>query len=177
MRHYEKAPLIHERVNVARALAPRDIFTRTVLLLQADLYFLTLPFRLIGIPVQLVVKEIVASPVWLLLIPLKAVEWTLLTATTMTAALWTSRPWSRIVVLIPGLLFSRLGYIFTLFTPRPRGSDIRELKLALCDQWPLSWLVLAGSAARETATPGPTVIEGKWRAMDADDSRPGGKPT
>jgi len=169
MRRYEKSLEVRERVAAARLAVPEGLMTQVALALQQGLYYIFFPVLVIAPPFQLAVRLLIHSDFKLLLLPFKALWWLGAGFLVTVSLVWMGRSLWRWLLLLPGLLISRMCYIYQACTPR--GVDAsRDLKMAMCDLWPLTWLILAvpstalGSVGSTAAATGAVVIEGEVRA-------------
>ena len=100
---------------------------------------------LVIFPVELVTTFVggclIALTFGLFLLVLAAIWLPLLGLLLGTSWLWLKAWPLRPVLLIPGVLIALLSHVFVILAPEPER-DVKDAKLALAEEWPLTWYLL-----------------------------------
>ena len=118
MRPYERSLPARERVVAVRLAAPKGQMTRLALTVQQGLYYLSLPLLLIASPFQMMVFLLNRGDFKLLLLPFKVLWWLGAGFLVTSSLFWMGPTLWRWLLILPGLLVSRLCYIYQACTPR-----------------------------------------------------------
>ena len=132
---------IEYRCALARARTPRDIFTKVARLSMAANSILSIPL----VPVELVTTFaggcLIALTFGLFWLVLTAIWLPFLGFLLATSWLWLKAWPLRPALLIPGLLVALLAHVYVILSPE-REKDAKIAKLALVEEWPLSWYLM-----------------------------------
>mgnify|MGYP001561902866 CR=1 FL=1 len=123
-------------------LGPRDKFTRLANPLHSLVGgLLSLPL-LILVPVSTFLLGLMVRVTFgLLLIPMSAVWWVFLLPVVGSSWVWVKVPLVRPVLLVPGVLAAQLAAAFASLMPEMGEMDSRLAKQALCNAWPVTFLM------------------------------------
>jgi hypothetical protein len=148
---------VQRRTVLLDSTAPTDGLTRLACWLTKGLQRLIKPVNrvipLTTAAVGLITNIQMVRPVYQIL--LSVVRLPFLAIIVGSSWLWLKAPWLRpllLVILLP--LFSMLVYLALALLPDYKKGD-KYWNLALCDSWPLSWLLLrpAGEQQRKSQAP------------------------
>ena len=129
------------RVEYARAHSPVDFYTllarwvisRTTSVLYFGLRPLDIVLRLLG---PLLERLVFFGHLFLLI--LTGLWWPIWAMLVYGSRLWLERPWSRPILLFPGVLVSVFAFIFIMLVP----DHLKTIQYTtLSREWPLTWML------------------------------------
>ena len=139
---------INYRISLAHTYAPKDIFTKVARVLVKAVIFPTM----LLVPVEMVTTALggclAGCTFGLLEVVLSIVWWPFLAFLLGTSWLWLHAWYLRPILLLPGVIVALLATLYVMLTPEPE-KDAKFLKLAIADEWPLSWYLLRPPAEAE----------------------------
>ena len=140
MHDLEQINDLKERIGVARANAPSDIFTK----LSRMLVKFTTSLLVMLTPISMITTAVggclIVVTIGFLALPILLVWFPFYKLLAGTSWLWLQAWYLRPVLLIPGVLVAFIGDLYVKLTPDfERGSKLT--KLAVCEEWPLSWYI------------------------------------
>ena len=126
------------RVDYARANSPNDFYTllarlvvsRVTSVLGLVLWPLDMVLRMFGRILTIFVIGL------LLLLILTGIWWPVWASLIYTSRLWITAPWSRPILLVPGMLLAIFAYLFLILVP---DHQKHPKYFALPREWPLTW--------------------------------------
>ena len=134
-------PGVEYSISLAKRHAPNDILTKTAILSVK----VATTVLLILTPLEWVTTAIggclIAVTFGILIFILTLIWWPFLALLLSTSWLWLRAWYLRPILLVPGVLIAILAYIYVMLAPEPER-DAKYAKLALADEWPLSWYLL-----------------------------------
>jgi len=129
------------RISLAKAHAPKDIFTKTATLLLKVVTWVSL----ILTPVEIVTTALggclIAITFGLFSLVLSVIWFPFLWLLLGTSWLWLRAWYLRPVLLVPGVLVSALANIYVMLAPEPE-KDAKYAKLSIAEEWPLTWYLI-----------------------------------
>ena len=138
----EATALTNSIVLQAFELGPHDPLTLIARTLGTGLgLVLALPTLIVMIPSTLIGGCLVSATFGILLVPLNLLWMPFLGFVIGSSWLWIKVPVSRPFLLIPGVLLSAIANLYVALVPDMGESYQKQLKMALCDNWPNSYLV------------------------------------
>jgi hypothetical protein len=129
------------RISLAKAHAPKDIFTKaaTFLLKVVSLVSLILT------PVQIVTTALggclIAITFGVFSLVLSVIWWPLLLLLLGSSWLWLRAWYLRPILLVPGVLVSAVASLYVILAPEPE-KDAKYAKLSIAGEWPLTWYLI-----------------------------------
>lgn len=129
------------RISLAQDHAPKDILTKTAIVLVKVLTGVLI----ILAPIQVVTTALggclIAITFGLLTFVLTLIWWPFFVLLMGTSWLWLHAWYLRIILLVPGALIATLANLYVMLAPEPE-KDAKLQKLAITDEWPLSWYLI-----------------------------------
>lgn len=120
-----------ERRTALSAIARVVITVMTLLLL--------IPSLLIAILLTILINLVPDGAYRAILAPVGGIWRALLWALLKSSKIWEEKPLLRLPLLIIGLPLAIISYAFVACLPPLPNSQAKNSRLALCDQWPLTW--------------------------------------
>jgi hypothetical protein len=136
------------RISLAHTYAPKDILTKVArVLVKAT----TWPLILLT-PIEIVTTAVggclIGCTFGLLSIVLSLIWWLFLAPLLGSSWLWLHAWYLRPILLLPGVIVALVADLYVMLAPEPE-KDAKFLKLAIADEWPLSWYLLRPPAEAE----------------------------
>lgn len=129
------------RSSLAQEYAPKDIFTKTAILLVK----VTTGILVVLLPLQMLTTAIggclITITFGVLILLLTLIWWPFLALLLGTSWLWLHAWYLRPILLIPGVLIAFLADIYVMLAPEPE-KDAKIMKLSIAEEWPVSWYLL-----------------------------------
>ena len=129
------------RVRLAHDYAPKEPLTRIAILLVKA----TTAAQTILVPLEIVTTAVGGCLITLtfgfLPFVLSVIWWPFLALLLTTSWLWLVAWYLRPVLLVPGVLIANIANLYAMLTPEPE-KEAKYTKLAIADEWPLSWYLL-----------------------------------
>jgi hypothetical protein len=127
--------------DLAELHGPDDTFTSVaVLLVTLFTGLLIFPVILISPLVRFAVRLFAIGSFGIVAIPLDVIWQATSIVLVFSSLAWVKYPWSRPMLLIPGLFFATFGTIWVTLTTSYLPV-VRAYRLAACDAWPSTFIV------------------------------------
>ena len=141
MHDLEQINDLKERIGVARANAPSDIFTK----LSRMLVKFTTSLLVMLTPISMITTAVggclIVVTIGFLALPILIVWFPFYNLLAGTSWLWLQAWYLRPILLIPGVIIAFIADLYVMLMPDfERGAKIT--KLAICEEWPLSWYLI-----------------------------------
>lgn len=141
MHDLEQINDLKERIGVARANAPADIFTK----LSRMLVKFTTSLLVMLTPISMITTAVggclIVVTIGFLALPILIVWFPFYNLLAGTSWLWLQAWYLRPILLIPGVIIAFIADLYVMLMPDfERGAKIT--KLAICEEWPLSWYLI-----------------------------------
>ena len=141
MHDFEQINDLKERIGVARANAPADIFTK----LSRMLVKFTTSLLVMLTPISMITTAVggclIVVTIGFFALPILLVWFPFYNLLAGTSWLWLQAWYLRPILLIPGVIIAFIADLYVMLMPDfERGAKIT--KLAICEEWPLSWYLI-----------------------------------
>ena len=141
MHDLEQINDLKERIGVARANAPADIFTK----LSRMLVKFTTSLLVMLTPISMITTAVggclIVVTIGFFALPILLVWFPFYNLLAGTSWLWLQAWYLRPILLIPGVIIAFIADLYVMLMPDfERGAKIT--KLAICEEWPLSWYLI-----------------------------------
>ena len=138
MYDFERINDLRERIAVAKANGPSDIFTKLARMLVK---FTTSLLALLT-PISLITRAVggclIVVTIGFLALPILFVWSPFYILLAGTSWLWLRAWYLRPILIIPGVIIAFFADLYVMLMPDfERGSKLT--KLAICEEWPISW--------------------------------------
>jgi hypothetical protein len=141
MHDLERIHDVRERIGVAKANAPADIFTKFAKMLVKFTTSLLVMLRPISRVTTAVCGCLVVVTIGFLALPISFVWLPFYYLLSGTSWLWLQAWYLRPILLLPGVIVALIADLYVMLMPEfERGAKIT--KLAICEEWPLSWYLI-----------------------------------
>ncbi|MFH1140519.1 MAG: hypothetical protein V1724_02360 [Chloroflexota bacterium] len=151
---FEANALVNAQLEEARATGPRDFLTQGAIVLNGVLGLLFLP-TIVLVPVSTFILGLAVTATFgLLLFPLSVIWLPFLGVLLGTSWLWIKIPVLRPFLLLPGITIARVADVYISLIPDMGEKYQKVLKMAFCDNWPVSWLLWQISLRDQRDNPG-----------------------
>ena len=138
MHDLEQINDLRERIGVARANAPSDIFTKFAKILVKYTTSLLVAFKPISMVTTAIGGCLIVFTIGFLALPILFIWLPFYYLLAGTSWLWLKARYLRPILLIPGVIIAFIADLYVMLMPDfERGAKIT--KLAICEEWPLSW--------------------------------------
>jgi len=131
-------------VGRARAVAPKSVFDRPVIILHFLFGLLFAPLVLVQGISTFVLGCLVSITFGLLLFPFGIIWWPFLGFLLASSWLWGNIRISRPLLLLPGVFVAELASAYVALIPSMGEWQSRGVKLAICESWPHSLSIFRG---------------------------------
>jgi hypothetical protein len=102
-------------------------------------FILLLPTLLISLVLTIITALIPEKYHRIIFAPIDRIWRALLWLLIKTSKIWTEKPFLRLPLLIVGVPLAVIAYAFIGCLPPLPNAQAKNSRLALCDQWPLTW--------------------------------------
>ena len=138
MYDFERINDLRERIAVAKANGPSDIFTK----LARMLVKFTTSLLVILTPISMITTAVggclIVVTIGFLALPILFVWSPFYILLAGTSWLWLRAWYLRPILIIPGVIIAFFADLYVMLMPDfERGSKLT--KLAICEEWPISW--------------------------------------
>jgi hypothetical protein len=141
MHDLERIHDVRERIGVAKANAPADIFTKFAKMLVKFTTSLLVMLRPVSRVTTAVGGCLVVVSIGFLALPISFVWLPFYYLLSGTSWLWLQAWYLRPILLLPGVIVALIADLYVMLMPEfERGAKIT--KLAICEEWPLSWYLI-----------------------------------
>jgi hypothetical protein len=128
----------------ARAIAPKSVFDRSVVILHTIFGLLFAPLVFLQGISTFVLGCLVSITFGLLLYPMSIIWWPFLGFLLASSWLWGKIPFFRLFLILPGTFVAEFAYAYSALIPSMGEWQSRGIKLAICESWPKSIPVFRG---------------------------------
>lgn len=135
------------RATLAKEHSPKGIFTKTA---TKNLQVIKIALVVL-LPLEIVTTAIggclITITFGIFTFLLTLIWWPFLVLLIGTSWLWLHAWYLRPILLIPGVLIAFLADMYVMLAPEPEN-DAKIMKLAIAEEWPLSWYILRPPVVR-----------------------------
>ena len=135
--------VVNAQIANAWASVPKTKMTIAAVFLNSLIgLILAIPLAILVIPTTMILALLVHLSFGMLLLIFSLVWLPVFALLLGSSWLWLKIPLLRPILLVPGLVIARIGFIYTSLVPDMGEKHQKAIKLALCDQWPITYRLL-----------------------------------